>query len=809
LAALLVAGVGFNLDAALYVSNLTNRFDNGIGIISSLLPGEGYFLGSFTTGGGSYALNSVVLEFYAYAPLYGPNSWTNIDADLYQVIGNQPLPIVPLGRPTTNSMPTQWPQDTAFIDFHPNWQTGLQPFTQYQIALRAPVENPAGAGLLFCVVSNYASLARWQMGPGLLKLAVDATLVEDQFTYATNNGALTIVSYVGAGGDVSIPDTIYGMPVVSIGQAAFSNSSNLLSVSIPNTVTSLENDAFISCSSLVDFFVPDSVTNIGSSVFQSCTSLTNVTVGAGVQAIGDGAFDFCSNLITITVNPLNVTYSSVNGVVLNQAQTTLIRYPEGNTGSYTIPNGITNVGNAAFANCRMTNIIIPGSVISLSNGAFAGCTNLTSLTIPGSVTSLGASAFAHCSSLTSTIIGSGVTTIGDRAFFYCEGLAQVTIPRSVTQIGQDVFSRCTRFTAITVDSLNPAYSSVDGVLFNKNQSWLLVYPEGKAGSYAMPSSVTVIGTNAFQFCTNLTSVTLDSNVTSIEQNAFAYCSDLNSLTIPASTTNIGDGAFLECTLLTNAAIYGSLGSLPNSMFWNCVNLATVTIPNGVTSIGDGTFYSCRSLTNFTIPSDATNIGNQAFLGCFSLSDITIPPKAMSIGSNTFAFCFGLTSIIIPNSVNSIGEYAFQDCYRVAKITIGNELADIRAGAFADCFSLTSVYFRGNVPASGSLVFDSTDNATVYYLPGTTGWSNNFAGRPALLWNPIAITGEGVFGIRSNQFGFNITGTPSIPVLVEGTTNLARPSWVPLKTIGLTNGSFYFQDSKWMNYPARIYRLRSP
>ena len=229
LVALLITCVGFKVDADLYVSNLANRFDGGIGIGGigigdTLFPGQYYFLGSFTTGASFYSLNSAVLEFDSGG--YGPNAWTNIDADLYQIIGNQPLPVVPLGRPTTNPTPTQWPQNTVFIDFHPNWQTSLQPFTQYQIALRVPIEKPRPAALFFSVAPNYVSLGGWQMGPttrnglsrGLfLKLAIDATIL-DPFSYTTNNEALTIVNYGGVGSIVSIPASAYGMPVVSIGQ---------------------------------------------------------------------------------------------------------------------------------------------------------------------------------------------------------------------------------------------------------------------------------------------------------------------------------------------------------------------------------------------------------------------------------------------------------------------------------------------------------------------------------------------------------------------------------------------------------------
>jgi hypothetical protein len=101
------------------------------------------------------------------------------------------------------------------------------------------------------------------------------------------------------------------------------------------------------------------------------------------------------------------------------------------------------------------------------------------------------------------------------------------------------------------------------------------------------------------------------------------------------------------------------------------------------------------------------------------------------------------------------------------------------------------------------------NTIVYYLPGTTGWGSTFSGCPALLWNPQAQTGDGSFGVLNNQFGFNITGTTNIPVVVEACTDLANPAWSPVGTNTLTGGSSYFSDSQWTNYPARFYRLRSP
>ena len=107
------------------------------------------------------------------------------------------------------------------------------------------------------------------------------------------------------------------------------------------------------------------------------------------------------------------------------------------------------------------------------------------------------------------------------------------------------------------------------------------------------------------------------------------------------------------------------------------------------------------------------------------------------------------------------------------------------------------------------MFVGADNATVYYLPGTTGWGTTFGGRPAVLWNPLVQTSDASFGVRTNRFGFTITGASNLVIVVEASTNLANPVWAPVGTNTLTGGSSYFSDPQWTNHPARFYRLRSP
>ena len=107
------------------------------------------------------------------------------------------------------------------------------------------------------------------------------------------------------------------------------------------------------------------------------------------------------------------------------------------------------------------------------------------------------------------------------------------------------------------------------------------------------------------------------------------------------------------------------------------------------------------------------------------------------------------------------------------------------------------------------MFDDDNNATVYYLPGTTGWGTTFTGLPTVLWKPLIQTSDGNFGVQTNRFGFNINWASGQTVVVEACTNLANPVWSPVGTNILTGGPSYFSDPAWTNYPGRFYRLRSP
>ena len=187
----------------------------------------------------------------------------------------------------------------------------------------------------------------------------------------------------------------------------------------------------------------------------------------------------------------------------------------------------------------------------------------------------------------------------------------------------------------------------------------------------------------------------------------------------------------------------------------------------------------------------------------------MPDGVAAIGNAAFSHCYSLTAVTMPNGLASIGGGAFNWCTTLPSLTIPSSVTSIGVGAFSWCTNLTALRFRGNAPSAGSDVFYADDRATVYYLPGKTGWGATFGGRPTALWLPQMVTGDASFGVRTNQFGFNIAWASGQVVVVEACSSLANHIWSSLQTNTLSGDLRYFSDPEWTNHPARFYRLRSP
>jgi len=391
-----------------------------------------------------------------------------------------------------------------------------------------------------------------------------------------------------------------------------------------------------------------------------------------------------------------------------------------------------------------------------SNPVFNYFSSLKGITGTNIETLGGLNSFYNCTSL-ETFDFPSLTSIESQTFYGCTGLANVTIGNCVTHIETSAFDHCTGLKSIDVSIANSTYSSLNGIVYDKDGTTLVLCPPGIIGTVTIPNGVTDIGDSAFYNCTGLTGITIPDSVTSIGQYAFSICTGLTSITIPLNVASIGSNAFggiqnLTVTINTDKVQTTSANNWSN-LFYN--NTGLTVIFDGIIFIGDYAFYYCTGLTSVTIPDSAISIGSAAFSGCTGLTSVTIPDSVISIGDafsnctgltnvtigdgvtsiglNTFYGCTELTSIdvsvtnsaysslngivynkagtnlvlspqgiitvTIPDSVTSIGGAAFSGCTGLTSVTIPDSVISIGYSAFYNCTGLTSVTFEGNISSS--------------------------------------------------------------------------------------------------------------
>lgn len=530
---------------------------------------------------------------------------------------------------------------------------------------------------------------------------------------------------------------------------------------------------------------------------------------------------------------------------------------------------VKGIGDYVFkGKTTLTDVKIPDSVTVIGFSAFEDCTRLTNAALPKSLTSIGSQAFNDCHALRAVTIPESVNNIGTDAFSDCVSLTDLTIPRNVAVIGAAAFAGCTKLTNIVVKEASAFFTSADGVLFDKTESRLVAYPAGKRGPYIIPSGVTSIDSKAFFFstfltsvtipegvvaiefstfenCTRLTNIMLPNSLTRIESQAFKDCHALRGVKFPNDMTKIGTDAFSDCTSLTKLVIPISVKAIGAAAFAGCAKLTEIVvdegsaffttvhgvlfdktqsrllwypiskrgpyiIPNTVTTIDNRAFYFCAALTSVTIPYGVSVVGYSTFEDCTSLTNVTLPDSLSSIAIQAFNDCHALKSVRIPNRVTKIEPDAFSDCTSLTSLTIPNRVTDVGASAFAGCTNLIGVYFEGNAPVFGKDAFKGETNlAVLYYLPGTSGWSDFVAGLSTREWQPRIQSVARTSGAQSNQFGFTVSWASGQLVVIEATTNLMQSFWQPISTNPLTGGSFDFTDSAETTASARFYRTRSP
>ena len=312
----------------------------------------------------------------------------------------------------------------------------------------------------------------------------------------------------------------------------------------------------------------------------------------------------------------------------------------------------------------------------------------------------------YLESIREVILSEGVTHIGNYSF--CRSLiAEILIPDSVTSIGPYAFDECASLQRIYVGELNSTFCCEDGILFSKDQTELIRYPEGKAGSYTIPYEVKKLSQSAFRKCSGLTElrilgglrqigerqfagcrnlrrVRIEGDVESIGASAFVGCVSLERVEIITHETEIGPEAFRGCSSLTEVVLPTNLKSMSTGLFRECTSLKSMVIPASVKSVGSSAFSGCTALEKLEIVLGAQGIESQAFKGCSSLKQINIPGTVSTIEAGVFEGCSGLTDVTIYDGVTGIGESAFEGCTSLKNVIVPKSVQEIGPRAFTGC-----------------------------------------------------------------------------------------------------------------------------
>jgi len=489
------------------------------------------------------------------------------------------------------------------------------------------------------------------------------------------------------------------------------------------------------------------VIRIEKDAFENNNAITSITIPSSVVSIEDYAFFSCGSLESVT-----------------------------------LPNNLTYLGEGVFRNCtNLTSIKLPETLTEISDSLFYLCESLETIQLSSNIVAIGEHSFYGCRSMRDIALPAGITSIGSHAFTNCSNLMSIIIPENaVLELSDEIlytFQGCYKLAGIYTSENSPYYSSIDGVLYNKDMTSLVFYPSGKSNTeYTIPSTVLSVNGNSI-YGSRIEKIVIPKNIVSIASSAFEYClalteisvaddnsfySDINgilfdktndallcypsgrtesSYSIPLQTRNIGDSAFYQSNL-DNIVIHKNIVSIGEQAFYNC-ELKNITFEEGVSSIHKWAFGNCYSLENITLPNSVTFLGSSAFNNCSSLKYVILPDNLTSIEPSTFSSCYSLLEITIPESVTSIKAGAFEGCESLKSITIPQNVVSINDesievdedgvgilhyGVFENCSNLEHIYFLGDFPqtwtagAWGHKIFGNTpETLTLYYRSNASGW----------------------------------------------------------------------------------------
>lgn len=428
--------------------------------------------------------------------------------------------------------------------------------------------------LLLLIVEFTPAIAQIRPKP------IDYDYLQDGIYYRWYAGGAEVIYCDPELRAVSIPSEVKGMKVTRIGEMAFYQYSDLVSVVLPESITVIDNMAFLGCRNLSSINFPAGLTRIGEKAFQECKSLKSISLSDSLTEMRDGVFSNCYGLTSVV-----------------------------------FPPGLTDIGNNVFFNCsNLQSVTLPEKLTRIGSGAFDYCDGLKTIDIPESVKSIGEGAFYFCRELDSIALPKQLKRIEKKAFNRCVGLYSVTIPDSVVELGEQAFAECTGLTSVTLPT---GLTSLESGVFEGC---------GKLRSVAMPDSVKSIADLAFFGCKALASVRLPAGLESIGISSFEGCEELTSIVLPSSVRRIGPRAYYGCPI-KELYVGGNLepGALAD-LHW----LTDATLGSQVTDASSVRWSDCDSLATLrvlaTTPPAAGEFSNKQYMNV----EVRVPEGTLAL-----------------------------------------------------------------------------------------------------------------------------------------------------------------------------------
>lgn len=545
----------------------------------------------------------------------------------------------------------------------------------------------------------------------LTKITIGAALENIGYNAFANNDSLAELVW-----NATSAETIYEQSSASLVRAIFNGCGKLATVTVGDNVESLP-DYFLPDNTLITKIeLPDGILAVGDSAFNGCTSLAQITNADDLKTIGQDAF---------TDTPWFTAYLKQDGLIYLGSILYVYNGDMPADTQITVKEGTTAIANGAFnKQSNLTSVVLPNGLTSIGDRAFAG-TSLTQVTIPASVTDIGSEAFNDAKKLASVTFNEGLKTIGDSAFDGCSLLNTVALPNSLTKLGKSAFLYAGRDAATADGTLTIG----GGLTEIPERAFMGMSKTG--GAVAIPSGIVSIGTYAF-YNTGFSSVSIPDGVTTIGASAFASTKQLKAVTLPGSVSTLGNNVF-QSSGIASATLNGTFTKIPESTFSGCDALTEITWQKTITEIGEKAFQSADALDEIDLTGivhigayafnpDSSNVSNGVSkvtfgeglltIGDFAFADapitgeLVLPSTLTTIGSQAFKGCKKITKVNIPGSVETFSSSAFRECSALQEVTISDGVKTIPGGAFMSCTKLTEITVPSSVTEIGGSAFTS-------------------------------------------------------------------------------------------------------